>query len=189
MHGSKPELPPHVGLVEPKVLGARNGRLGRRRQVLARTPTSLDLRIDALQDLSSVCVCGGGGCRLAIEADVLGLEPAVRRRRRRVSEDKRQSAAAAAQAHPRPAACAALGNQRLVRAVQCHHLRVHGVVWGGGRGGLGGWGWGAAKRRVRGRAGQEGCGAAAPVSAAWRQRMERRGRPPRTRPHRRPPTL
>lgn len=41
----------HVWLVEPKVLGPRNGSLGRWRKILARLAPRINLRIDALQNL------------------------------------------------------------------------------------------------------------------------------------------
>ena len=63
-----------VGLVEAKVLGAGDGRLGRRRQVLAGLAACLDLSVDPLQD-------------------------------------------------GRPAACAALRDERLVRAVQSYDAK------------------------------------------------------------------
>ena len=43
----------YLGLVEAEVLGPRDGRLGRRRQVLPRAPAPLDLRVDALEHLGA----------------------------------------------------------------------------------------------------------------------------------------
>lgn len=50
----------HVGLVEAKVLGARDGGLGGRRQRLASPPPRLDLGVDPLQDLRGGREAGQG---------------------------------------------------------------------------------------------------------------------------------